>query len=428
MRPSRNLIRTAATTVLATVLFGAGPALGAAPKTFFDLLDRAWAVGELRLSAALEYRDGRLLAFPAHLTDLVHARLGKPRTLMIVHERNPADSEPFLKEGDQFLAAVGVLPDHSYWRDNLPVTKRHEILGGRRYVFKSSDPAAMETAKAIAGAYTATLALGMPERARRQAGVMVDALLSGVPVLAEDGLRALLRSPRLARDLDGASVARLAAFLSDDSADPAVRGRLALAAGEQGADSFVTVLEKLAGRDDAVAAAALAGLDHLERARPTAGLLSLLEADALELRIYAAETLGARAGADQAAMSAAVDLLAPQVEVESRLAAARGLGTSASPRAIDSLAEALSRGDAVTRTAAMGLARIGGPRVHGLLKEAITDGPGEAMVASVMAMVSLRDECADCLVFLAEQHDSHKESAVREMIAIMLELPKKHEH
>ncbi len=411
--------------LFAGLAIGVAPAVATESKTFFELLERAWAVGEIRLSAAIEHRGGRLLVFPAHIVDLIHARVGKPRTILVVHEHAATGAEPVFKEGDRLLAAIGILPEHSYWRDNLPATKRHEILGGRRYAFKDSE---LDGAKEMARAYTATLDDQMPLRARRQASVMVEALLSDIPVLAEDAMRTLTRAPRLARDIDKEAQARLSAFLADESAEAALRGRLARAAGGQGADAFVPVLEQLSLKDDAVAAPALAALDDLGRERPTTRLTDLLGAATAALRVYAAEALGKRAAGDAPARTAAVTLLLSDAEMETRLAAARGLGASGSPVAIDALAAAMDRGDGATRTAAIALAKIGGPRAHTLLKQAITGGAPETMVAAVMAMVQLRDECEGCLAFLAEQHRNHDEQAVRETIAVMLELHKKHEH
>lgn len=76
----------------------------------------------------------------------------------------------------------------------------------------------------------------------------------------------------------------------------------------------------------------------------------------------------------------------------------------------------------------MSIASIGGKPAAEILMETVKTGPGEAQVASVLALVELKGECKDCVAFLVEQKKSNPDAAVRDLIGIVLELNVKHDH
>ena len=409
----------------ASLLLLATPVYAAPAKTFFDHLEQAWAVAEVRLLRPLNFRDGRLLAFPGQLTDVAYARLGRPQTILLIHEMSDRGSEPFFSEGDVFFAPIKVLADHSYWRDNLPPTKRHAIPGGRRYVFRGKEIA---EAKRVAKNYTRTFGEKMPERAVHRLGAVVSALASEVERLRTDAVRHLASYPTLARDLDGESRKRLVDFIKSDLVEDQ-RVMVIAAIGRAGVAELAAELETLARGDGLDAVAAMQSLDLMGRPRSTNRLIELSsDTYGVEVRSYAAVRLGQRSASDSEARSRALEVLGSSQEGSVRAAAALGLGRSGDKRVVEPLREALWRGDEASRSAAAAIADIGGPLAADILQKAILEGPSEAMIGSVMAIVALREQCKGCLAFLRKQYESHKEEAIRDLIGIMLEVHKKHEH
>jgi hypothetical protein len=92
------------------------------------------------------------------------------------------------------------------------------------------------------------------------------------------------------------------------------------------------------------------------------------------------------------------------------------------------LSAALGRGDGASEAAASALAVIGGPDAAQALKNAITGGSGNSESVAVIALADLRSGCSDCMAFLAEQHRTHPDESIRDLIAIVLEAPHKHQH
>ena len=419
---SLSVLRVVGPLVLALGL--CSPALAGEPLTFFDNLERAWAVGRLKLMGPLEFRDGRVLAFPGHITDLAYAKVGRPRTILLVYEIPAGQDKASLEKGDVFFAPIGLLPTHSYWRDNLPPTNRHGILGGRRYVFRGKD---MEAAEEVAKAYTSTFELAMPGRLQRAGEAVVGALSCPVAILQEDAVRYLLSSHSLIDHLTPTATAKLGEFLKSD-APAGQRAGLARALGRAGVGGLADTLESLATGDDRVAAGALDGLDGLAKPRSIKRLDQLNLAKTVEVRAYAARALGLRSGVDQEARAKAVAILDGDDEDLVRASVAIGMGSAASKTTVEPLKRALYRGDTVSRSAALALAEVGSPEVARLLMEAVTDGPNETMAAAVTGIVTFKVVCEGCYEFLAEQHRSHKQQSVRDLIATLLELNRKHLH
>jgi HEAT repeat protein len=410
----------------ASVLLAAMPGVAGAdrPKTYFDYVERAWACAEVELRSPMTYRDGFVLAYPGTLTDVVHARQGRPQSILLVEELTSKDDKSPVKEGERFFAPLQVLPDHSYWRDNLPSTPRHGVLGGRRYIFAGDD---LAPAKDLTKAYAATLALDMPERRTRQQALIVDTLSSPVKVLREDALRRLVTVPVPAKHYDDKTIRRLVEY-AKGKADGADRASAVQVMGQAGMTTAIPDLQLLAQTDDVVGASALDALEALGQRRPTDGLIPLLDAKTPEVRAFAGRELGELGSKDAAAFARVGALLASDDLPAVRSAAEKGLGASEDPATLDVLNKALLRADGASRDAAAAMASIGGERAATLLKSAIVDGEGEAQVSAVMALVNVKGKCPDCPAFLREQKESHPEAAVRDLISVLLELNVKHDH
>jgi len=403
----------------------AGTAHAQEPKTYFDYVETAFAVAEVHPSEKpLEFRKGMVLVFPASLSDLVYARMGKPENVMIVFEKHSADDKPPFEPGGMFFAPIRVLPQYSFWRDNLPNTPRHEILGGSRYVFKGDQ---VDEAKRITGLYAATLAHKGVEGWPDQAGAVIEALFSKNGILREDAVRKLSNSPNLMKALKPEGRTRLAEYLGGDYPENE-RVRLIEAVGKAGATDMAPELEKLAKRDDATGAAALRALEQLGQARPTHALLDSSRAKSEQVRAFAYETLGARAARDREAFEAAVRALKSDEPASVRAAAAHGLGLSGDQAAVQPLSVALARNDHASEASARAIAAIGGDAAAESLKHAITDGPGDSKTAAVVALTELHSPCADCTEFLRTQYEHHPDQGIRQLIGILLELNVKHKH
>jgi HEAT repeat protein len=410
----------------ASVLLAALPGVAGAdrPKTYFDYVERAWASAEIELRSPMTYRDGFVLAYPGTLIDVVQARQGRPQSILLVEELTSKDDTSPVKEGERFFAPLQVLPDHSYWRDNLPATPRHGVLGGRRYIFSGTD---LAPAKELTKAYAATLALEMPERRIRQQALIVDTLSSSVKVLREDAVRRLTSLPVPAKQYDDKTIRRLAEY-AKGNAVAADRASIVQVMGQAGMTAAIPDLQLLAQRDDVVGASALDALEALGQHRSTDGLVPLLDAKTPEVRAVAARELGEVGSKDAAAFARVSALLASDDLPAVRSAASKGLGTSEDPGAFDALDKAMLRADGASRDAAAAIAAIGGDRAVTLLKSGIVDGSGEAQVAALMALVNVKGACPDCAAFLREQKESHPEAAVRDLISVLLELNVKHDH
>lgn len=411
------------------------PAVGTAeqPKTYFDHVQHSWAVGAISLSREFKFRDGRLLAYPGRFVDLVHARLGNPRSIMFIYELAADEDAPPFAPDQPLFAPIEVLPRYKYWRDNLPKTPHHAVAGGRRYLFTGDD---IGPASAAARTYAATLEMKGRDRWRSQNAVFVEAMLSGVEVLRQDGVRHLSRQLPLTRVLDDESVEKLGRFLIGDHPERE-RERVLRAIGRAGTKSMSGAVETLAARDDEVAAAALAVLAQLERPRTRAQLESLLGAKTAAVRAWAIEQLAAAAGSDGTALATAARVLAGDDAAVVRAGAATGLGRSGAAAAVPPLAQALARGDDASREAASALAAIGTREAIAALKDAANGSGTNTAVAAVLGLgqagrpgqagrESRRegredDACTDCITYLEGLRGSHADPSVRDIIGIVLE-------
>jgi len=414
----------ASVSLLLSLLGVAGTARADRPKTYFDYIERSWACADVELRKPIEHRDGLVLAYPGTLLDVAYARHGKPQSILLIEELTSKDDKSPVSEGEHFFAPLQVLPEHSYWRENLPNTPRHGILGGRRYIFKGEDAA---VAKELTKAYAESFKLGMPEKRVKQQAVIVGALTSSVQVLREDAIRRLTTLTVPAKQYDDATIRRLGDYVKSD-APAGERAQIATVIGQAGMTTLIPDLEALAKNDDVVAARSLQALDELGAPRSTDGLLELLSKKTIEVRSYAAHELGARSAEDDRAYARAAELVASTDDPAVRGACAMGLGAAGRKESLSPLRTALDRGDGASRAAAAAIARIGGKDAGEILKETIRSGPSEAQVAAVLAMVEMRGDCENCAEFLLEQKSSNPDAGVRDLIGIVLELNVKHDH
>jgi hypothetical protein len=402
----------------------AAPANADRPKTYFDYVERAWACADIELRKPLAHRDGLVLAYPGTLVDVAYSRHANPQSILLIEELTSKEDTSPVTEGERFFAPIQVLPEHSYWRDNLPSTPRHGVLGGRRYIFKGEDAA---VAKALTKEYAESFKLQMPEKRMKQQAVIVGALTSDVKVLREDAIRRLTTLPVPAKQYDEATIRRLGEYVKSD-APAADRAQIATVIGQAEMRGLLPDLELLAKNDDAVASSALRSLEELDAPRSTDVLLELLSRKTVEVRSYAAHELGERSAEDAKAYAKAAELVASTDDPTVRGACAMGLGAAGKAEALTPLRAALERGDAASRPAAAAIARIGGKPAGEILKETIKSGTSEAQVASVLAIVEMRGDCENCLEFLREQKESNPDAGVRDLIGIVLELNVKHDH
>ncbi len=399
-------------------------AQAAPPKTLFHYAHDAWALGTVRLSSPLTFREGKLLLFPGAITDLLHAKNGKPANVMLVYEVLVEDAEPYHTRGDTFFAPIEALPHQAYWRDNLPKTRRHKVLGGRRNVFRGDD--IVEVRRHLSAFTTAQ---DKASRAGRENAIVavVGALSSSVAVLRQDAVRYLSQYAGVARSFPPRAAEPYLAFLEDDDQPIDERVKLVEAAAHWKLVALASGIARLAGREDPVGAAALRALEALGTQPATDKLISLSRSEATTVRGYAANALGRRVAEGEVVHAAIASLLVASQPVEVRSAAAAGLGASASAEAVGLLGQALAGDDAAAWAAATALAEIGGDEAIDLLKKAVIDGPEAAAVGSVRALASV-PACADCSAFLVSQHETHAKEAVRDLIGIVLEVDPKHEH
>jgi hypothetical protein len=395
-------------------------------RTVFEFAEKSWAVGALNLGKPLSFRGGKVLAFPSQISELSWAPGGsKPRNVMLVHEVFSDDKDkPFLSEGDSIFAPLLLLPDHSYWRDNLPNTPRHEVAGGRRNVFRGDD---IPEAKRVLKAYLTAHDIKGMERWKGQVGVVADALNSPVAVLREDAVQYLAGYPSLARDLSADALPSILTCLRG-SAPVDQKILLIDAVAAAGISAAEPGLRELAARDDPTGAAALAGLEKLGAPVAADRLPALAKAKAPEVRAWAATALGKRAESDPASLQAATAMLDDPAEVLGvREGAARGLGASGAAAAAEALGKAVGRGDAASRVAAEALGVSASPDSVRILSDALVKHQGEAAMAAAVGL-SQKKACTECSRVLEEQHDGHPDEAVRQLIGVILQVPLEHKH
>lgn len=395
-------------------------------RTIFHHAESAWAVGTMKLGNSMPFRDGNILVFPSQISDLLWAPdATKPRNLMLVYEvASDEKDKPVFQKGDEIFAPIRLLPDHSYWKDNLPNTRRHEIAGGRRYVFRGDQIA---EARKTLGEYLAATQLKGMERWAGEVNAVAVALGSPVQVLREDAVKFFAVYPTLDRDFKDQALPPVVAYLKSD-APVADKASLIHSLTTAKVAAVKPVLEELAARDDAVAAAALRGLTKLGETVALDRLLRLSQSPSVEVKEYAAEALGMRAGQDEAAFERARTLLdAGNEPTPVREAAARGLGISKSTKAVPALAAAVERGDPASRVAGEALAETNSPEAAGLLSDILKKTEGEAAISAVAALGRVRS-CPQCATLLHEQHEAHRDPVVRNLIGVMLEVPLEHKH
>lgn len=418
--------------VLSLVLAAVAPALAGAAlppeqRTVYHYAEKAWAVGTVRLEAKpLPFRDGKLLVYPSQIVDLLWApKDAKPRNLMLVHEVLSSEvDDPFFKQGEEFFAAIQLLPEHAYYKDNLPPTRRHVVAGGRRYVFRGDDIA---EARRILGAYLKATGIAGTPRWAAQLQAVADGLVSTSPTIRDDSVRYFVVYPTLARDFPESAMPRVKQHLEGEA--PVAEKRLLV---ETLVSAKVAAVEpllgELAGRDDATGMVALGGLDRLGKGAPTARLLALSRSEIAEVRQYAAGALGRRAADDPDALARVSGILeAGDSTPGERVEATQGMARAGGDAVVAALAAAVARGDASSRPAGTALGEIGSPAAQAALTKILVEGRGEAAVSAAYGLGSMRG-CRDCAKVLHEQHDAHPDPEVRSIIGVSLGVPLEHKH
>jgi len=396
-------------------------------RTVFHYAERAWAVGTIRLSGSLTFRDGKVLVFPAAVTELLWApKNTKPRNMMLVYEVPSSEmNAPFFKAGDEFFAPIRLLAEHSYWRDNLPNTPRHEVFGGRRSVFRGAD---LAEARRIIGAYLAAGEIHSVERWKAAIAAVASALVSPASVLREDAVRYLAGYSTLARDFDDRALPPLVAYF-DGSAPDDEKAALIEVLSAGGVMAAKPTIQKLSAREDAIGAAALRGLSRLgDNFDDNSVVIARSRSASPEVRAWAAGLLGKRAGRSGESMARAVELLDSAAEpIPVREAAANGLAESADSRAVAVLTRAVDRGDDASQPAGEALAAAGATTAVPALIETLEKKEGPAALGAALALGHMKG-CGPCGEALRKQHEAHKDLSVRNLIGVVIEAPLVHKH
>jgi len=201
-----------------------------------------------------------VLAFPSTVDELLWApKKTKPRNLMFVYEVPDAEKDhPVYNEHDVFFAPIRLLPEHAYWKDNLPNTRRHDVAG-RRYVFRGDEIA---EAKKILGGFLPATELHGRDRWTGEIRGVVAALGAHNAVLREDAVAFLSTCPQLKVGFEDADVSAVAAYLAGD-APAAEKTRLIDAAAAANLTALKPTFDELAKRTDTVGAAARKAADRL---------------------------------------------------------------------------------------------------------------------------------------------------------------------
>jgi hypothetical protein len=403
-----------------------GPATRSETPTLFHLCEKAWGVGTIHLSKPLTFRDGKVLAFPSQFTDLVWApKKTKPRNMMIVHEVWPDDKDkPFLEKDQDIFAPILLLPDSAYWKDNLPFTNRHQIAGGRRYVFRGEQ---IPEARKVVEAYTKALDITGAERVKERVVAVAAALESTIPYIREDAVTWLTEYPVLARDFDDRAIPSIKAYLAG-SAPADEKSKLIKSLSDAQIDSVKPLLKEQAAKGDASGAAALRALAKSGEKELTETLLEKSRSSSEEVQAYALEQLGARAGTDDAAFARCKEVVEQVANpVPLILGCVRGLGQAKGERVDDLLAGMVERGDTGSREAATVLGAKASADGIADLTRILEEKRGESALAAAMGL-SRVPGCRPCGNTLEHQHHDHPDESVRNVIGILIGAPMVHKH
>jgi hypothetical protein len=423
------MLKTIALTA-ATLLLASGPVCaGLQPETLtlFDHAQRSWGVGTIHVSKPLAFRDGKLLVFPAQFTDLLWAPDGsKPRNMMIVHEPWPDDDKdkPFLSDKDDFFAPILLLPEHAFYKDNLPPTPRHQIAGGRRYVFRGEQ--IPEVRKILEAWFKASDAKGA-NRFREKVVAVASALESTIPYVREDAVTWFTVYPTLARDFDDRALPSVKAYLAG-SAPAEEKAKLIDALVAAKIESVKPLVQEQAKANDASGAAALRAIAESGERKSTDELLTMSRATSVDVQAYALEQIGARAGTEDAAFARCKEVL-DQVTSPTKLmhGCLRGLRHAKGKAVNDLLVFVVERGDSGSREAALALAGSNSPETVAELTRILKEKTGEPAIAAAMGLARTSG-CEACAEELEEQHHDHKDEMVRNVIGVLLGVPMVHKH
>jgi hypothetical protein len=397
------------------------------PTTLFQYCERAWGVGTIDLTRAKPYRDGKLLVYPGQFTDLVWAPNGtKPRNMMIVLEAWPDDdpAKPFLDDAVDIFAPVNVLPDNAYWKDNLPFTKRHQIPGGRRYIFRGDQ---IPEVRKIVETYMKAHETAGAQRLKEKVVAVAAALQSTIAYVREDAVTWFTEHPALARDFDDRALPSIKAYLSGN-APAEEKAKLIETLSAAKIESVKPLLQQQANTADASGAAALRALAATGEKDTTDALLEKSRSSSVEVQAYALRALGTRAGSEDAAFARCKEIT-DQVTSPSRLiaACAQGFGEARSDRTRELLVSMVERGDVGARESALVLGATGDPVATGELERILANSRGESALAATGGL-SQASGCTSCGKALEKAHHDHPDEMVRNMAGALLGVPLVHKH
>jgi hypothetical protein len=414
----------------AVLLLAAAPAPAAREpdhSTLFQHCEQAWGVGTIDLTKAMTYRDGKLLVYPGQFTDLVWAPNGtKPRNMMIVVEAWPDDdpAKPFLDDSQDIFAPVIVLPENSYWKDNLPFTKRHQIPGGRRYIFRGDQ---IPEVRKIVETYMKAHETPGAQRLKEKVVAVAAALQSTIVYVREDAVTWFAEHPALARDFDDRALPSIKAYLSGN-APAEEKAKLIETLSAAKIESVKPLLQQQANTADASGAAALRALEATGEKETTDALLEKSRSSSVDVQAYALEVLGARAATEDAAFARCKEITDPVTSPSPLVGACiEGLGQAGGDRVRGLLVALVERGDTGSRQAAIALAATNDPAAIGELQRILEKSKGEPAIAAAGGL-SQAPNCASCTKTLEVAHHDHPDEMVRNLAGMLLGVPMVHKH
>jgi hypothetical protein len=382
------------------------------PRTIFDHIQNAWAFGVVRLQKPLPHRGGQLLLFPGNVAEPLYATQPNARNMMLVWEL-PGKTVT-LEHGSTFLAPIEMLPPYAYWRDNLPLTRRHKIGGGERYIFMGDSATEVEEQLKP---FLKTLSAKAPGRWTEEVEAISALLASGNAILREDAVDHMRDYNRLSRYFSDTAAEYWSTFL-EGPAPSEEKAALAEAAGRFKLSRLLPALEALAGKgEEEASVAALDALEKLDAVRTPAQLQELSVNGSEATRAWAWGRRAASASGDADALAAVGAKLESDTSVMVRERILRGFGEGKVKSAAPLLSKALADAEPIGRAAAESLAKL-----HDIdtLESVLVAGQDPA-ASNAATGLGLMTNCAPCRGLLEAQATANTSELARARIVEILE-------
>lgn len=373
---------------------------------FYRILD-SWAFGHIKLQNPVRAREGRLLAFPSVLSEVEYAVSPNARNLILVWD---VDAErDVLDYKDSFLAPIVLLPEHAYWRENLPVSRRHAVSGGSRYIFKGDDE--VEVRRALAP-FLASLKAKAPQRWSQEVLGISKALESTNAVVRADALEHMRSYVRLERYFSPEAEAVWRSFLEGDAQD-SEKAHLAFAVGRWNIVALKDAMEVLAAtKTGAAAAEAFEALRKLGQDFSREELDGLAKAESEPVRAWAFGRLARQAGSDAALLERLLGRLRKDPSLEVRAALAAGLGDAKVGAATQVLVESLESDAPSGPAAAKALAQLG---QQAALEKALFEKDETLASNAAMGLAAMPD-CSSCIAAIEKKSQGEVSAPLREQL------------